>query len=166
MNTKYFMHIFSGRIALAAAILLSTLWLGGCGSYEIAGSVVQGTAPGAYVVSASDERLNFMTLNNVAVEFSLDPSSMSPKQLGRAVTDSAGQFRLPVDAMGAGSWQEYEIGVMCNHQGFRGLWQVIELPPLGKKLLIVIAPGKGEIRKPDDVLGETMKLKELLMDKN
>jgi|GEM_PF-1911625 len=152
------------RVLLIGLLIFCVMQLTACGPYQLRGSVVQGDRSGVWVVHKDDSRLKKMTLQRVSVEVTLDPSSMSPKQLGVAQTDVSGQFDMIVDAMGAGSWQEYDLGILVRHEGYRDLWQTLEMPPRDKRLLIVISPGKGGNLPPTDILKESMELKDKFME--
>jgi len=138
-------------------------WMTGCSAYRMEGIVVEGPTPAMVLVSENDPRLQSHGMPNAAIELTLDPSSMSPKQLATDITDQSGRFSIPVEAMGAGSWQEYNLGVLCRLKGYVDMWQTMKLPPRNRKLLIIMSPGQGGHRPPSDILNETLRMKDELL---
>ncbi|MCC6581294.1 MAG: hypothetical protein IT440_12735 [Phycisphaeraceae bacterium] len=157
------------RPVCAGAWLCGAAWslmtLAGCSPMELRGTVIEGDPSGVQVVSANDPRLRQHGVSGVNIEATLDPDSLRPQRLGAQTTDSAGQFVLPIDVMGAGSFQMYELGLLCTARGYRDVWQSINLPDRSRRLLIIMAPGRGGNRPLTDILDETMKMKDDLLSK-
>jgi hypothetical protein len=145
-------------LALAGAPAGLALLLVGCAGYRLQGRVVPGPEPAVFVLKAGDRQLDQPGLAGAMVEATLDPSSLSPKRVGTAITDSDGDFELPVDAVGAGVL-EYELGLLARNQDSTTLWQTLDLPPGSRRLLIVLRPGPpGKAGPPPDILEETLEM--------
>ncbi len=148
-----------------AGVLLLLLAMGGvgCAQQPLRGVVMAGNQPSVQTLRAGHARLADPGLSDVRVELLLDPSSLSPRKLGERITDANGRFEFPVDAVGAGSWQEYELGVLVKARGFRDVWQTMPYPGHGQELLIVIVPGSGGDAPPRDILQDTLRYQDQLM---
>lgn len=154
-------HFFSDRPGigqLPAAMALCCLFaVGGCGGYHLRGTVVAGETNGVYVVDANDSRLKTMGIEQAAIELTLDPSTLNPIEAGSTTAGQGGRFDIAIDQMGAG-FLEYELGVLCRKQGFSTVWETLALPGGGKRLLIVMVPGRDKYRPKEDILDETLKM--------
>jgi len=92
------------------------------------------------------------------VEAILDPATLAPEEVGGAVTDAQGRFRIPVKALGAG-FLEYELGMHVRAKGFQTLWQTLPMPGRGRRVLVVVTPGHpGDAGPPPDIVEETLEM--------
>jgi hypothetical protein len=146
-----------------AAITLCLILLTACSPYQLQGRVVEGKATQVLVVSPNDSRLNEEPVYEATVELTLDPSSISPKRLGQIVTDDRGNFVLDIDATGAGSFMEYDLGILVTAQKHRNVWQTIKLPSAKKRLLVIMTTGSAGPPPPKDILKESLQLKDRFM---
>ncbi|MBL4700008.1 MAG: hypothetical protein JKX85_02015 [Phycisphaeraceae bacterium] len=135
----------------------------GCSPYQLRGKVVMGNQSVLASVSAQDSRLSADPIENATVELTLDPSSISPKQLGQVVTDIHGNFVLDIEAMGAGSFQEYDLGILVTAKNHKNVWQTIKLPSRKKQLLVIMTTGNAGPKPPRDILKESLQLKDRFM---
>lgn len=148
-------------VAATCAGLLVAL-VGGCSPYQITGKVIEGPNGYATTVSPADRQLSMNGLAGVKVQLTIDPRSISPKVIGEFITDGDGRFNTPVHQLGAGIL-EYELGVQVRGTGYLSVYQNMALPPKGRPLLIVLAPGKDRRAPPTDFLRETEQLGEQLL---
>lgn len=127
------------------ALLLVGFAMQGCSSYQIRGTVVEGRAPGVYVVDSSDARLKQTAVADAQIQATLDPEKLRPKLLRGTQSDEQGAFAIPVDDFGAGLL-EYSLGLFVDADGYSGTetQQPIALPGPGKQLLVVVAAGRGK----------------------
>lgn len=146
-------------------LMVAVLGLGGCGAHQVRALVIEGSEPEVLVLSASDARFNRPGVAGISVELTVDPASMSPKTVGAALSDSQGQVQVAVDQLGAG-FLEYELGVMARATGYRTLWQTVKMPSSNKRLLIVMTPGKDRFQPNQDVLHETYRMGQELLNAN
>ncbi len=146
-----------------AVVVLLMLVCHGCSPYELRGTVMTGPGAAVVIANANDVRFEDAGLAGASVELVLDPNSISPQRLGTVQTDSQGRFQMGVDALGAGRFQEYNLGLIVTAKGHRNLWRTLKLPMAGKMLLITLRPGaagRGDPSPPEDILGETLKFKD------
>lgn len=148
----------------AAGMLLCLTFLTACSPYQLRGRVVEGNTERVLIVGADDSRLNEMPVANATVELTLDPSSITPRRLGEVVTDEHGDFVMDVTAMGAGSFQEYDLGILVTAKKHRNVWQTILLPSAKKRLLVIMASGSTGPNPPKDILKESLELKDRFMN--
>ena len=94
-------------------------------------------------------------LAGASLQLTLDPGQASIKELGRHQTDDGGQFRVPVNEVGAGVLI-YEIDVFCQRRGYRSVQKRMPLPGSGKRLLIIMSQGVERSRRPRDVIEESL----------
>jgi len=147
------------QLLFCVAILL--LWpLTGCGGYQLQGRVIEGATPGILVVSSNDRRLDGNPIADASVRVTVDPDSMKPRELPPVRTDADGYFTLPIKDFGAGAL-EYNIMLLARASGFRASQEIFKLPGGGKRVLVILSPGRDTYRD-NDILGETMRLKEQL----
>lgn len=144
--------------------VLANIHLTGCSPYQLRGRVVMGNQSQVLAVSPKDNRLTADPIENAIIELTLDPSSISPQQLGQLQTNSQGDFVIDVDAMGAGSFQEYQLGILVTAKNHRNIWQTIKLPAADKYLLIIMTTGSSGPAPPKDILKESLDLKDLFMN--
>ena len=147
-------------VTFAALMCLS---MTACSSYQLQGRVVVGLEPQVLIVSPDDKRLDEEPLSAASIELTLDPSSISPKRLGIVTSDENGDFVMPIDAMGAGSFQEYQLGILITAPKHRNVWQTLKLPSAKKRLLVIMAKGPAGPPPPQDIIKESMQLKDRFM---
>lgn len=130
--------------ALRCALLaLLALTLGGCGSYSLKGRVIAGDVSYIAVVDADDPAME--SAGGVAgamVTLSNDPDRLSREVVGTGVSGQDGEFSVPFDKIGGG-FLEYDVGVRVRRPGYRDAEHYFLLPGSGKRLLVVLAPGRG-----------------------
>lgn len=143
------------RVAAAVALLAGAISCG-CSAYSLQGVVVDGPMPGVAVVGQDDPRLQRGTLGGAVVEATLDPDGMRPTRLGKAATDDAGRFALPVSQSGAG-FLEYKVMVLSRASGYQACFDTVKLPSSRQRLLITMTPGRDTYRPPEDVIGESLR---------
>jgi hypothetical protein len=155
------------RSAAAAALLLLLASLGGCASYQLKGTVVEGSGPGIFIVDPGDPRLKNTGVADAQVQAILDADKLRTRMLPAAMSDDYGRFAIPVDEPGAGLL-EYTVALYCEADGFGtppGAGQAIALPPPGKQVLIVLSAGRRTGPRPpakptnDDLINEAEKFK-------
>ena len=140
---------------------VAAIMLHGCGPYHLQGRVVQGPTLAVLLVNKDDKRLEQPGIDSAKIELTLDPSSMRPKRLADAITDYNGDFDVLIEEFGAGAL-EYEIGLLVQRLGYQSLYQTIGLPGRDRRLIIVMPTGRDQLRRRENVLDETMRLKEQL----
>ena len=148
---------------VVACVVLLSLVMTGCSPYQLQGRIVEGKTPQVLVVNANDKRLSAEPLEGASIELTLDPSSISPQRLGKVVSDENGDFVMPEDAMGAGSFQEYDLGILITAPKHRNIWQTLKLPSAKKRLLVIMATGSAGPPPPQDILKESLQLKDRFM---
>jgi hypothetical protein len=122
---------------LPLLLLACLLLLPACTTNAIRGVVVRGETSRITVVNNDDKRLEQPGLEGAAVDMVIDPESIDPKHLQTAITDERGHFEAPISEAGAGG---------------------------NKTLLITLAPGHDSIAPPRDILRDTIKTGERLME--
>ncbi|MBI1335952.1 MAG: hypothetical protein GC164_03210 [Phycisphaera sp.] len=145
-----------GLVAMAFA-LLALSGLAGCESYRLAGVVMGGDPSTVVVVGKGDGRLLAPGLGGATIEFTIDPTSMHPQKLATVIADDQGHFEVPVDVSGAG-FLEYELGVLCRLPGYRTLWTTLDMPASGKRLVLVMKPGRDSYSPQKNLIDETMEM--------
>ncbi len=136
-------------------LLLVCLTLVGCGGYRLQGIVLDGPRPGIYIVEPDDPRLSELGIADATIELTLDPVSLRPRSLGKAVAKSDGTFDVPIDAAGVG-FLEYDISLYVRSRGFAPVDSgPMALPPNGKRLLIVMGAGEDRPRRNENLLEES-----------
>ncbi len=147
----------------APALLLLLPTLAAC-SYQLQGVVIEGPAPEVLVVESNDRRLNEPGLRRARIEVTIDPRAMKPHYMEPVACDEGGRFAIPLSEMGAGSFQEYQVRVICRAEGYTASAREMPLPGFGKRLVIVMAQGRDTFRAEGDMLRETLKLGDQLMN--
>jgi hypothetical protein len=146
-----------------AAVLIAAALLG-CQSHQLEGVVVEGDHPRVELVNPGDARLNGPVVSEARISLTLDPSSLNPKSLAELVSDPNGTFKVDVDALGAGILQ-YDLGILCQADGFKTLYQTMAMPKRDRVLLVVLTPGHDRHRPPGDFLRETERMGEDLLQR-
>ena len=145
--------------------MLTCLSTVGCGAYRLRGTILDGQLSAVLLVDHDDPRLKQVGLGGAVIELTLDPNSMHPRPLGAAMTGRDGEFDIPIDQAGAGVL-EYQLGIMCRLDGYRTIWQIIQLPSSKRQLLIIMTPGPhgapGPSRVPpnQDILKDTLQMQD------
>lgn len=142
------------QTACGFALLMLTLMLVGCESYALRGRVIPGTHSQVLVVDSDDPRLagdgttpgTRPGVNGATVSFMLDPEKAGHKYLGSTSSDVDGTFSFPVDEIGAG-FLEYGLQVTARANNCAPAVDVMRMPPSGKRLLILLAPGHDTLPK-------------------
>jgi hypothetical protein len=143
---------------LAAACAMSLIAaVGGCKSHQLRGVVVEGEHPRVELVDPGDARLDIAVVPEARVSLTLDPTSLNPQPLAELISDPNGAFVTDISAIGAGVLQ-YDLGVLCQAEGFKTLYQTMPMPKRGRVLLVVLAPGHDRHRPPGDFLRETERM--------
>ncbi|MCE9591678.1 MAG: hypothetical protein K8S99_14280 [Planctomycetes bacterium] len=145
------------RSALLFALLASLV---GCGSYQLRGRVVEGPTPAVLVVSKDDSRLNDTAVVGAAVQVTVDPQQMKPRTLDPVTTGDDGRFAVPIGDFGAGAL-EYQVAILSRANGFQASNAIVKLPGSDKRVLIIMSPGR-DTHRDNDILRETMRIKEEL----
>lgn len=149
----------ASRIALLAIVFFVAM-LTGCAGYQLRGKVIDGPTPAVLVVPDNDPRLKNNGLMGATVRVTVDPQQMRPKQLTPAITDESGAFAIPIEEFGAGAL-EYEVEVLARLSEFRATHSLLPMPGSNKRLLIIMSPGR-DTHRDNDILGETMRIKQQL----
>lgn len=127
----------------------------GCGSYHLAGTVIEGAQPAVLVVDKNDKRLDQPGINSASLMFTIDPDSLNAKRLPMDISDGGGKFSSPVGEPGAG-FLEYELFILCRAVGYNSASRKMKLPGGNKRLLIVLSPGTDTYKPKRDILDETI----------
>jgi len=146
-------------------IVLAVLSCCGCGSYQLAGVIVESTSGSVEVISQSDNRATKQGISGASLELTLDPTSMSPKTIAIVTTDADGRFKVDVDELGAG-FLKYRLAILGQAEGYKTHYQEISMPPNGKLLYITLEAGKDQYRPPSDLLHDTLKIGNDLLKTN
>ena len=140
------------RRAAPGRRLIAVAWLataGGCQTYVIEGTVVQGPFGEMTFVRPDDPRLNDPPIANVRVTVDRDPDSLSRRQVGTRITDAKGWFEIPVGEFGAG-WMDEQWLLVAFKNGYQTLSTTQRLPRGSeRRLLIIMTPGHAE-DSPED----------------
>lgn len=139
-----------GRISIIALITSAILLCTGCSSYALRGRVVEGEASWVQVTDQSSAPSDpGRPVAGASVELVLDPGRLNRKVLGRAMTDSNGEFSIKVDEFGAG-WLEHDVGLTVARDGFVTGDGFFRLPGSGKRVLVTLQRGRDSARRIDD----------------
>ena len=131
----------TAKSALHAAALCAALFSSAC-TYSLKGRVVEGPDSYVAVVDSSDPRLTQgKGLVGASLNMQLDPMKINRKSVARNISGANGEFELPVDEVGAGLL-EYDVGVYVRRKGCEPAEGFFRLPGSGKRLLVVMSPGK------------------------
>ena len=133
--------------ALVAVVVLA-MSVTGCGGYKLAGNVIEGPQAAVLVVDADDPRLSESGIGGVSLRFMVDPQSLGTKPLGETISEGNGRFSMPVQELGAGLL-EYRISLTAKRSGYQTLYREMMLPGGNRRLLIVMASGRGGDALPD-----------------
>ncbi len=137
---------------LSLAVLLLTL--PACSTYKLQGTTIIGNRAGVFIVDADDPRLRGDIVDDSTVEVTIDASSLRPKPLPLTPTDDKGKFELEIDEPGAGVL-EYTAGILARAPKFQHVYQEVKLPSAGKRVLIVMTPGRDTYQPKEDLYKES-----------
>jgi len=128
------------RLALVVVWLAVAAAATGCAPYTLRGKVVEGEVSFIAVVDADDPRLDGPGLSGAMLTLQTDPQRLNRKTVGSAVSDADGGFSIPVNEVGAGVLI-YDMGLEARKKGYSPAEQFFRLPPAGKRVLVLLAPG-------------------------
>lgn len=137
------------RLASILVTLLPALALTGCGQgYALRGRVIESETSYIAIVDPADPRLNEPGIPSVQLHLQMDPGKLNRETITRDLSGPDGEVILKVDRFGAG-FLEYDVGLFARKPGYTPSQHYFRLPPGGKRILIMMAPGR------DHDLGET-----------
>ncbi len=132
----------------------------GCGGYRLRGRVIEGSYSTVTVVSKDDPRLREAPgLPNAVLRTTIDPERLNRQAMPTRMADGDGWFEVPIDVTGAGLL-EYEVQVIGQLAGHKSAIETFPLPGSGKRVLVVLAPGRDVGVPGETFLEETMRLGE------
>lgn len=126
--------------------------MGACESYILRGRVIEGRAAEVVVVESGDSRLETPGIEGAQLTVQVDPRRASRKTIAKRLSTEKGDFAIPIEEFGAGLL-EYEMGLTARKPGFQRAEGYFKLPGQGKRVLIVLTPGR-DIGEDDDELLE------------
>jgi len=131
------------RSTLLLVVAATASVLSGCSPYTLKGRVIAGEASYVAVVDPSDPLLREGAgLAGAQITLTTDPDRISRKEVGSAVSGPDGAFETPFSEVGGGFLQ-YDAGVRVSRSGYESAESFFPLPGRGKRLLVVLAPGRG-----------------------
>ena len=140
------------RARLLRPRMIVVAWLaaaGGCRTYVIQGTVVQGPFGDMAFVRPDDPRLDDPPIANVRVTVDRDPDSLGRRQVGTRITDARGWFEIPVGEFGAG-WMDEQWLLRAFKNGYQTVSTTQRLPRgSDRRLLIIMTPGHAEVAPED-----------------
>jgi len=133
--------VITRRDAHAAALLLICALFIGCGpGYELRGKVIRGDISFIALVDSDDPRLGEPGVAGVELRLQSDPNKLSRETLGETISEGDGSFSIGVDRIGAGLFM-YDVGLSADRRGFEHATSQFNLPPSGKRVLVILRPG-------------------------
>ena len=148
------------RSVAAIVALMFALALTGCaGGYAIEGRVVRGSIANIQLVDKDDPRLaepNPTGGGAVILAVYQPQTPTETKSLGRHVTNGQGRFRIPVDAFGAGFFED-QAQIIARRDGHQGAMATIDLPRRGQRVLITLPLGADTLKVPEDYLDRVLR---------
>ncbi len=130
---------------IGCALMVAAMVVGGCSGYELKGRVIRGDVSWAGVVGEDDPRLAERGLPGVQIALVNDPMKINRERVSGAFSDGQGDFSLSVAEPGAG-WMIYDVGVYASKSRYTDAEGFFRLPGKGKRLLIVLHPGRSDGR--------------------
>lgn len=129
-------------VAPMLALLAFGAALTGCssGGYQLQGKVIEGDISFIAVVNSDDPRLEEQGVSGVSVTLVSDPNKLNRETLGEAISQVDGSFSIGVGLVGAGFFQ-YDAGVNASRDGYERASSQFNLPPSGKRVLIMMRKG-------------------------
>ena len=147
----------------SVAIVLMMLFaftLTGCGGgYAIEGRVVRGSIANIQLVDKDDPRLveDNPTGGGAVIMAVYQPQTPTEtKSLGRHITNGQGRFSIPVDAFGAGFFED-QAQIIARRDGHQGAMATIGLPRGGQRVLITLPLGADTLQVPEDYLDRVLR---------
>ncbi len=143
----------AGRVTALVGAVAWGAALGACASqgYTLTGKVIESEISFVVVVDADDPRLEQPGIAGAEVRLQTDPSKLNREVVGEAVTDGTGVFHIKVDRVGAGMFL-YDVGVQARKSGFEPAGLEFRLPPEGRRVLVMMRPGRVAGMKDEDDL--------------
>lgn len=129
------------RRAMTMLMLPLAFLLASCGPYQMKGRVVEGDISFIAIVDADDVRFQNQPVEGVLLRARVDPGRVSGKTVAQETSDADGNFSLPVDEFGAGV-VDMDVEVLARRSGYKSAESVFNLPRDGKRVLIMMAPGR------------------------
>jgi hypothetical protein len=129
------------RTLLALSLLLAS-FIGACSDgYVLRGRVIESDTSFIAIVDPADPRLTRPGVPSAQLHLQMDPARANRETITRQVSGLDGEIALRVDRFGAG-WMEYDVGLFARKPGFTPAQHFFRLPPKGKRILIMMAPGR------------------------
>jgi len=120
---------------------LGAIVVSGCSPYALKGRVIAGDISYITIVERDDPRLSEAGIPGVRLAIMSDPLKPNRKSISNNLSDQSGNIELRVDEIGAG-FLEYEVALFANREGFKRSEGFFNLPPSGKRVLVVMCPGR------------------------
>lgn len=122
--------------------------VGGCSSYALKGRVVKGDASYVTVVDAADPRLEEAGVAGVSLTLIMDPMRLNRKTIAQGVTETDGNFSLPVDEFGAGML-ELDTELTARKKNAEPAQGQFRLPSSKMRVLVSLGPGADRDLNPE-----------------
>ncbi len=133
------------RVFTLCMLVIAAVQIGGCSGHHVRGVVLVGENSYVQIVDKNDPRLSQgEPVMGATVTSIVDPQSLDSTRLAGVTTDVSGAFSIPVENFGAG-WLEYEMGVTVRRSKFAPAEGFFPLPGSGKRVLVVLAPGRDAV---------------------
>lgn len=138
------------RFAASAVVLLGLAFAAasvGCGGYAVKGRVVTGSFDGLVtLVDEDDPRLRGEGVGNARITIVRDPGRLNARRVATGVSESDGDFSIPLSEFGAG-WldEEWRVEAVRSRLGLAEGMVRMPRPGSGQVILIQLreaAPGE------------------------
>ncbi|MEM6394099.1 MAG: hypothetical protein AAF797_15135 [Planctomycetota bacterium] len=140
-------------------LVVTVVFLGGCGGYVLKGRVVEGPGPAVMVVGTGEERYRMRDGSGSGAEVlvTIDPDSIRPNRMRPVVANGSGYFEIPIRESGAG-FLEYELRLIVKRPGYLSADETLALPKSGRRLLVSLPRGRDRVepKREVDVLREAL----------
>lgn len=127
-------------LVLLSLTLLASLT--GCNKYHLNGRVIAGDA--SYITIVEKDH-PLMTegrgLGGASIHLMENPGRLNTNSLGRTQSNPDGSFSIPVDLLGAGTF-DYEVGLFVRRAGNEPAEYPFKLPKKNKALLVILKSGE------------------------
>lgn len=120
-----------------------SMLLAACSPYTLRGKVIQGDASYVTIVNPDDPRLAQSGLSGTHLRLVLDPLRLNRKDIATGYSGANGEIEMPVEEFGAGTLQ-FDVGFYARRNGFNSAEGYFRLPGSGKRILVVLAPGRDD----------------------
>lgn len=140
-------------VSLVVVALFSIVFFSGCSAYTLRGRVIAGDISYVMVLPADDPRFEEGAgVAGVRVRLQNNPDRLNRKVIGETVSDSSGEFSVPVSEVGVG-FLTFDVGLGARRKGYESVVHFFRLPPSSQRVLIMLAPGDpgAEWRKDDEL---------------